>query len=200
MARRIGLSVATAAVIVLIGSCGGGSDGGEGAGARTLTVDVVAEIILQPSEAPPGMTYDGGNSGMATAEVLTQQVPGAAAQLNRLGFEGSQVSIFTAPDRTIVGSAALVFPDAAAADRAMDVQTDVVVPAVATGVRPLAATKVGDESVAVAYESGPTGLPGGSVIFRVRNVMFFMNGSGPSIQPDQLVPLADHIAERATRS
>jgi hypothetical protein len=71
---------------------------------------------------------------------------------------------------------------------------------VATGVRPLAAAKVGDESVAVAYESGPTGLPGGSVVFRVRNVMFFMNGSGPSIKPDQLVALAGLVAERATQA
>jgi len=203
-----------AAVIVLIAPCGGGGagggdggggdggggDGGGGDQSRMLTVDDVDKIVLQPAEAPPGTTYDGGNSGMVTAEVLTQQVPGAAAQLNSLGMQGAQVSLFVAPDHTLVGSAALVFPDAAAADRAMDVQTGVVLPAVATGVRPLAAAKIGDESAAVAFESGPTGLPGGSVVFRVRNAMFFMNGSGPSIRPDDLVHLAGVVAERATRS
>lgn len=194
MARRIGSVAATAAAaIALIVSCGGGDD-------RALTVDDVGKIVLQPSEAPPGTTYDGGNSGMATAELLTQGVPGAAAQLTSLGLRGSQVSIFGASDGTVVGSAALVFPDAGAADRAMDVQTGVVLPKVASGVRPLAAAEVGDESVAVAFASGPTGKPGGSVVFRVRNVMFFMNGSGPSIRPDDLVHLADLVADRAARA
>ena len=193
MARRIGSVAATAAtVIVLIASCGGGDDD------RPLTVHEVGKIVLQPSEAPPGTTYDGGNSGMATAELLTQGVPGAAAQLTSLGLQGSQVSIFGGSDGTVVGSAALVFPDAGAADRAMDIQTGVVLPEVASGVRPLAAAEVGDESVAVAFSSGPTGKPGGSVVFRVRNVMFFMNGSGPSIHPDELVRLADLVADRAS--
>ncbi|HKA69137.1 MAG TPA: hypothetical protein VKG85_08495 [Actinomycetes bacterium] len=196
MARRIG-SVATtvATVILFLASCGGGGGGGDEV--RTLSVDDVGKIILQPSDAPPGTTYDGGNSGMATAELLTQGVPGAAAQLNSLGLQGSQVSIFGASDGTAVGSAALVFPDAGAADRAMDVQIGVVLPAVASGVRPLAAADVGEESVAVGFASGPTGKPGGSVVFRVGNVMFFMNGSGPSIQPADLVRLAELVAARA---
>ena len=179
----------TLVIVELLVACGGG---------RTFTADQLDALVLQPSEAPPGTTYVGQASGPADLDVFSQGVQEAQQRFADLGFEGGHVALFSSADGSItIGSGALVFEDAGAAREALDVQRSVVVPNATTGSSAVSVSDLGEEWFGFTFESGPLQQPGAIYGFQVGNAMFLISGSGASVSPEELRPLAETVAARA---
>jgi hypothetical protein len=180
---------------LLLTSCGGGGGGG---GEKLFTADDLSRLVLQPSEAPSGTTYVGQASGSADLDVFSQGVAEAKERFAEAGFLGGYSAVFSSFDESLtVGSGALVFKDADASTKAMDVQRSVVIPNTTRGSEPVAVSDLGDEAFAFTFDSGPLGKPGAIYFFRVGNAMFLVPGSGARIRAEDLLAIARKVAARA---
>jgi len=167
-----------------------------GGSGKAFTAADLPRLLLQPSEAPAGTRYLAAESGPATLE----QFPGvdrSRKAFAALGFEGGYVRVFASADQAVtIANGAMVFKDADAASRAVEVQRSVVVPSVTIGAKPLSVDQLGDEAFAFSFTLGPAGKPGAIYFFRLGNAMFLVPGGG-AVKPSELQAIARRIAARA---
>jgi hypothetical protein len=180
----------TVIVLELLVACGGGG--------KTFTTDQLEALVLQPSEAPSGTTYVGQASGPADLDLFSQGIQEARRRFAELGFEGGYVAVFSSADGSpTIGSGALVFEDASAALKAVDVQRSVVVPKATTGSKALSVSDLGERAFAFTFASGPLQEPGAIYFFQVGNAIFVVSGSGVSLRAEDLLTVARLVAARA---
>jgi hypothetical protein len=187
-------------LVAAIGACQSDSST-----SRTFEPENIAPLLLQDSEAPDGTEYVADASGPATVSELAQGDAELASGWEDLGFVGGTRAVFSsgADPATaafaVVGNAGMVFPDAGAADEALELHRSVGVPSLTVGAEEVPIDQIGDEAFAFTFRYGPAPVAGAICAFRVGNAMFMVAGSGPSVTTAMLVAIAQTIAERATQ-
>ena len=185
-----------AGVTALAGCNADGDDGG-----AAFEPAQLPGLVAQPADAPAGMHYDESQSGPAPLGVLSQDVAAAQQQFEQLGFQGGYTAIFVSTDDQppagdVIGVGVFAFDDSTAADEALDVHKNVVIPARMTDYEEITANDLGDEAFAFTFAEGPNGGPGTIYAFRARNAVFLVPGSGHQLDRDAVLTLAQTVAAR----
>jgi hypothetical protein len=166
-------------------------------------------LVLSREEAPTGLEYLDSASGPVELEAFTMGDDEAYDAFSRIGFENGYVAVFVSPGVSdtplgdlppaaqTIATGVLNFPDGDAADEALEVQRSIHVPAVLDGVSEVPADGLGDGGFGVTFESDLQGNPGVVYSFRVNNALFLVAGNGTEVDPDELLEVAQSLADRA---
>jgi hypothetical protein len=173
-------------------------------GAKTYARDGLPKLVLQPSDAPEGTTYDAQDSGPQDLDQFAGTDKAKRAAFAAAGFEGAYFAQFVSPGLSggaaeqtpqIAVSFALLFPDVARARLGLQA-LEADVRRRGTGLSDRPDPKLGDGSFAL-YGTFRRGVPPGFMhAWRLNNGVFGVIASGVNVDERAVAVLAQKMIAR----
>ena len=190
------------AVVLLVSvvACGGGSED------RVFKPEQLKGLLLRAEEAPVGTELDASASGPRELVRFTgdskyqRKLEGAGFVTSYFMFFHNQLKSRTAALTVVADSYAILFKDALAAQRGMEIIEEHI-RSDGQDLRNIPAEGLGEDSLGVAGNFDPGGIlpPGFQYIWRIGNVVFGLVGAGPenTIRENAVRALAERMEARA---